>query len=317
MTLETEFSAPPLVVLHRHDGSPWQLVFAADGIAELAGLPCRAWVSVQGGALKLTIEQPARLWAPGLQKGKRDARIHDAGKLAGTAKVPQREVLRLGKHELVAFHERGDRAMRPLPEAVQRLVAEVRRADTATTREVLADALEEQGSPAEAEYVRRELALQHAKDTKSQAFTDELERFKALGQVVGTTFRYVVGRDVEGCAGLRWTFRCPRTFGELTETGSSSTRFCEACHSPVVRADTEAEAGALAARGVCVSYQAPDEQLQWVGDMAVPAEPRGPPSWVGSVAMPHPRIALPDAPKPEPAVEPKRSLMERVRRWFR
>jgi hypothetical protein len=156
-----------------------------------------------------------------------------------------------GQHELVWFQSDDGTTSIPLSSKALAAVTNVRRSDTPHSRSVLADVLEEEGALVEAEYVRLEAALQRKPDD----FATKLVHFRTLGVMVGTTFRYLVGRDVEGCAGLRWTFRCPRDWYELTETGDPDSRFCEGCKQLVVRAQSEDHAEALARRGICVALE--------------------------------------------------------------
>ena len=119
-----------------------------------------------------------------------------------------------GSIELVCFRASDTTPVPKLSAPVLHAIQAVRRKDTTEARTVLSDALEESGALAEAAYVRLEQELQ----ARPPDFVERLPRLRALGAVVGTTFRYLVGRDVEGCVGMRWTFRCPRSWEEMTLT---------------------------------------------------------------------------------------------------
>jgi hypothetical protein len=273
---------PPIVVLTRARGDRgWQLTVSEPGATSLDALPVNARVSWSAES--------------GLQ-------VH-LGRAPSSIAVVSGGVLELelsgGAVSMVVFRAT-DQVSRPLGRVLLAQVEQVRAKDTVQTRQVLADALEETGALAEAEYVRRELALQKVDAPGSAAFADELQRFEALASTVGTTFRYLVGREVDGCAGLRWTFRCPRSWHELTPTAEPSLRFCSTCHRGVVEAASEAQAEALAAAGTCVALRAQPDV----------------PMWVGSVAMPQPR------PRPIERVTtnlaPRQvSLIERLTSWWK
>ncbi len=147
----------------------------------------------------------------------------------------------------------------PSPRVLKAIEA-VRSDDTSATRQVLCDVLEEVGAVAEAEYVRLELELQGHGDVAAPVFLDGVRRLRALSSVVGPTFRYLVGRDVPGCAGVRWEFRCPRPWHELVKTTQATERVCSTCRQLVVQGAgrlptgvDEDAAARLSAEGVCVS----------------------------------------------------------------
>lgn len=171
-----------------------------------------------------------------------------------------------GVLEVVLFRVDDARA-RVLPSAgVLKAIDAIRADDTEATRQVLCDVLEEVGAVAEAEYVRLELELQGLGEVEAPRFLDGVRRLRALSSVVGPTFRYLVGRDIAGCSGVRWEFRCPRAWGELVETDSATERVCSTCRQVVVQVFDEADALRLAGEGVCVSVRLDDEP--WVGSMA-------------------------------------------------
>ncbi len=277
-------SEPPIVVLTRAVGDAgWRLTVSEPGATSLDTLPVNARVS----------------WTPasGLQ-------VH-LGRAPSSIGVVSGGVLELalsgGAVSMVVFRANDDLPTQLTPSLLS-AVERVRANDTVQTRQVLADALEEAGAVGEAEYVRRELALQEPKDPMSPEFADELTRFEALATTVGSTFRYLVGREVDGCAGLRWTFRCPRAFDELQPTGDGAVRFCPTCRRGVLEVITEAEAEQAVAAGRCVSVRPP-----------VPG-----PRWVGSVAMPGPGVA----PRPigrvtTNLVSRSPSLLERLTTWWK
>lgn len=192
-----------------------------------------------------------------------------------------------GVLEVVLFRSDDARA-RVLPSVrVLKAIDALRADDTEATRQVLCDVLEEVGAVAEAEYVRLELELQGFGEVEAPRFLDAVRRLRALSSVVGPTFRYLVGRDIAGCSGVRWEFRCPRAWDELLETNSATERVCSTCRQVVVRVIDEAAALRLASEGVCASVRIAEEA--WVGSIAAPPLPRPPdPSQV----RPAPRVNL-------------------------
>jgi hypothetical protein len=169
-------------------------------------------------------------------------------------------------------------------------VEAVRADDRPETRNVLADVLEESGAIAHAEYVRLEVELQRTA-TQLPEFEDGVIRLKALSALVGPAFRFAVGRDIEGCTGLRWSFRCPKTWESLQRTQREGERICTTCRQTVVQAESERRADALARQGICTSLQLPERP---VGEVAVEH------TWVGSIAVPRPVDHEPPEPEPEP-----------------
>lgn len=286
----------PLVVLTRRDStSGWTLNLGPDGVVHL---PEAELVVTHSDEAGLTIGTSSAEVKPAtaleLQSTESSGR---AGPRTWRAELGEQTTWRNGRGTrcvVIAFRADDATQSKVLPDSILQLVARVRAADTPHAREILADALEEHGELAEAEYVRRELRLQAVTAADSPEFLKQLKEFRALSASVGTTFRYLVGRDVAGCTGLRWTFRCPRPWATLSATADERTRFCEVCRSPVVQTRTEAHARQLAAQGTCVAVaQRHDEK---VGELAAP-------EWVGSVATPRPS---PPAPHPTPAPAPSR-----------
>lgn len=208
------------------------------------------------------------------------------------------------KLDVVCFRAEEQPRTQPTPKVMKAIEA-VRSSDTEDARRVLSDVLEEDGAVAEAEYVRLELKLQTMRDVQSEPFIEGARQLKALSGVVGPTFRYLVGRDAEGCTGVRWAFRCPAVWEQMQETIKSTERVCTSCRQVVVQATSEDEANRLAREGVCASVRIEDEM--WEGEVAAPYEPEEEPEqprWVGSVAMrppPVPKEVRPaaDLPKPE------------------
>ncbi len=192
-----------------------------------------------------------------------------------------------GVLEVVLFRVDDARA-RVLPSArVLKAIDAIRADDTDATRQVLCDVLEEAGAAAEAEYVRLELELQGFGEVEAPRFLEGVRRLRALSSVVGPTFRYLVGRDIAGCSGVRWEFRCPRAWDEMLETDSATERVCSTCRQVVVRVTDEADALRLAREGVCASVRIADA---WAvpGRFAAPPLPRPVPSQV----RPAPRVNL-------------------------
>lgn len=207
--------------------------------------------------------------------------------------------------EVVCFRAEERSRTQPNPR-VMKAIESVRAADTEDARRVLSDVLEENGALAEAEYVRLELKLQSFGDVQSDAFIEGTTQLKALSGVVGPTFRYLVGRDVEGCAGVRWAFRCPAAWEQMQETKKDTERVCTSCRQLVVQVTTEDEARKLARQGVCASVRI-DEQT-WEGDLAAP-EPDDGPQWVGSVAV---RPPDPIETRPPVAEQPKKPWWKKL-----
>ncbi len=166
------------------------------------------------------------------------------------------DVFRVGVRQFQVFTFRSTfgRPSRALSPAALAAISAVRAADATAKRLVLADVLAEEGAIAEAEYLQKELALVTRYDARGADVLAELRDFVALASEVGATFRYLVGRDVDGCTGPRWTFRCPRSQQDLLPTDDATLAFCERCATPVTLAASEAEAARLASTGVCVSF---------------------------------------------------------------
>ena len=118
---------------------------------------------------------------------------------------------------------------------------------------------------AEAEYVRLELTLHRAKNVHDDGFIASVRKLRTLSRVVGPTFRYLVGRDVAGCAGVRWAFRCPASWAAMAPTDDANERVCTSCRQLVVQVTTEREATRLAREGVCAQVRVDEEE--WVGDI--------------------------------------------------
>lgn len=202
--------------------------------------------------------------------------------------------------DVVCF--RAGEKSRPVPTGrVMKAIEAVRADDRDDARRVLSDVLEESGALAEAEYVRLELELQRRSEPSSPGFIEGVAQLRVLSSVVGPTFRYLVGRDIDGCAGVRWAFRCPASWDSMTPTSNERERVCVSCRQLVVQVTSEEEASRLAAEGVCAQVRV--EEDEWVGEVAAP--------WVGSIAAPPPD----DEPEPEvPAADApqKKSWWQRL-----
>lgn len=181
--------------------------------------------------------------------------------------------------EVVCFRAEDKSPPRPTP-SVMKAIEAVRAADSDDARRVLSDVLEESGSVAEAQYVRLELELQGTRDVESEAFIEGARHLRALSAVVGPTFRYLVGRDIDGCAGVRWAFRCPAAWEQMQQTKTSTERVCTSCRQLVVQVTSEGDAAKLAREGVCASVRIGEEM--WEGEIAAPEDE---PQWVGVVAV--------------------------------
>ncbi len=214
-----------------------------------------------------------------------------------------------GALEVVLFRVDDARArVVPTPRVLKAIDA-IRADDTDATRQVLCDVLEEAGAVAEAEYVRLERELQGFGDVEAPRFLDGVRRLRALSSVVGPTFRYLVGRDIAGCSGVRWAFRCPRAWDEMLETDSATERVCSTCRQVVVQVTDEAAALRLAREGVCASVRIEDEP--WVGSLAWPDDV----GVRGSIAAPPiPRQPVPSQVRPAPRVNlaPSRPWWKRL-----
>lgn len=281
----------PLVVLARLAGEARWQVRAGEGVVPLDGLglelgqPASVVFDAARGSIRLELNRRAvRSSAQGDEQ---------------TLTKPFTLTTAKGALELVCFCVDDSHHAAPTP-AVMKAIEAVRARDEDTTRGVLGDVLEEAGAIAEAEYVRLELDLQRTSPSGA-GFIEGVRRLRTLSTVVGPTFRYLVGRDMAGCSGVRWAFRCPTTWDELAPTNVRSERVCQTCRQLVVQVDSEADARALARDGVCTSMG--QQEVEWVGDVsydpdeAPESEERPPPTWVGSVAVREPPTP-PEPPRP-------------------
>jgi len=249
-------------------------------------LPCSVVVRLADGELQVTVADPEVVF--------KDAILSEENSGAPRAET-SRETLATpfelafdgGALEVIAFRSERETERPALPLAVLDAINAVRQSDTPTARAVLSDTLEGAGAVAEAEYVRVEAAAQAMEP--SPAFVDALFRLRALSGVVGTTFRFLVGRDVDGCAGLRWSFRCPRQWSQMEKTSDPNVRSCAPCRQLVSMVHTEQEATQHAELGHCVSMASAGVDFV-VGSVALvipprvreptrPPEPKPPASW--------------------------------------
>lgn len=291
----------PLVVLARLKGDGRWQVRAGDGVVPLDGLG-------------LDLGRPAKVV---FDAASRSIRLETNRRLvrsdSGDAQAPTKPftlTTGAGALELVCFCVADEHHAAPTPNIMKAIEA-VRAGDEDTTRVVLGDVLEEAGAIAEAEYVRLELDLQR-QSPSGAGFIEGVRRLRTLSSVVGPTFRYLVGRDIAGCSGVRWAFRCPMTWNELTPTNIGSERVCQTCRQLVVQVETETDARKLAGDGVCTSMAA--LEVDWVGDVSFDPDeaqsaPAPRPTWVGSVAVRVP--ATP--PRPTPPVTASES---RKKAWW-
>lgn len=293
-------SSGPLVVLARLKGHERWQVRVGEGVVELDGLglelghPASVVFDAVQGSIRLTMNK--RLVR---SRGSRDEQ---------QLTKPFTLTTSAGSLELVCFCAADDDHARPTP-AILKAIEAVRARDEDTTRVVLGDVLEESGAIAEAEYVRLELDLQRSSPSDA-GFIEGVRRLRTLSTVVGSTFRYLVGRDIEGCAGVRWAFRCPTTWDDLAPTGVDSERACQTCRQLVVQVDSETDARKLAGEGICTSMR--HEPV--VGSLGYePAEEleRPAPRWVGSVAVRVPPTP-PQPPAPKPPAPPKKPWWKRL-----
>jgi uncharacterized protein (TIGR02996 family) len=271
------------VVMARVKGATgWRVHAANDTAVDLGGLG----VEVYGAQVSAVGD------APTVVVPDRRVRFEREEVEADAWAIPFRVLAPAGTLEVVLFRAGSDRReVHRAPQVLKALEA-VRGHDTDENRLVLADVLEEAGAVAEAEYVRRELQLQQVRDVEAPSFSEGVGQLRALSSVVGPTFRYLVGRDIAGCAGVRWSFRCPRRWDDMAETGRAAERVCTTCRQVVVQVSDEASAEQLARDGVCASIRIDEEG--WEGEVAEPNDDvRG---WVGSVAAMRPMP--PRAPPP-------------------
>jgi hypothetical protein len=239
-------SVRPRVLLVRREGTTgWHVRVVGEAPIDLSDLG----VELHGATLSFVDR------ALSLKSADARVRLEGADDGLGRAK-PFRLVAPRGVLEGVVFSADERSRKPPLTPRVLAAIDAVRRDDTESNRLVLCDVLEEAGAVAEAEYVRRDVALQQQGDSDVGGFIKGVQELRALEAVVGPTFRYLVGRDIAGCAGVRWAFRCPRSWAELVETGRASERVCTTCRQVVVEVFNEANAQQLADQGVCVSVRA-------------------------------------------------------------
>lgn len=279
----------PLVMMARLRGARgWHVRVASGDAVELSGLGLEVFgASVSPRRRGHVVLVPSD---PRVQLEVRDERE------PASLTVPFLVTAPGGVLEVVLFRVDDARArVLPSPGVVKAIDA-IRSDDTDATRQVLCDVLEEAGAVAEAEYVRLELELQGFGDVEAPRFLDGVRRLRALSSVVGPTFRYLVGRDIAGCSGVRWAFRCPRAWDELRETDSATERVCTTCRQVVVQVTDEAAALRLAREGVCASVRIEDEL--WVGSVAGPDDL----GVRGSIAAPPPRPPVASQVRPAPRV---------------
>jgi hypothetical protein len=211
---------------------------------------------------------------------------------------------------VVAFQANEPTADRTRSPAVMRAIEGVRAQDTDEARSVLADVLEESGDVAGAQYVRLEQTLQRTQPT-AKGFVEQVRALRSLGQVTGPTFRYLVGRDIDGCAGVRWSFRCPKRWESMQVTSGESERVCQSCRQIVTRVSGGADAERMAADGGCVSIAAPTDE-SWEGELAAEPEEDARVLRVGSVVAMPPRRDTPPAPVVRRTPPPPRPWWKRL-----
>jgi hypothetical protein len=273
------------VVMAREQGATgWRVHAASDAAVDLSGLG----VEVYGARVSAVGDAPTVVVPDGRVRVEREEVEADAWA------IPFRVLAPAGALEVVLFRAGRDRREVHRAPRVLRALEAVRGHDTDENRLVLADVLEEAGALAEAEYVRRELQLQQVRDVEAPSFSEGVQQLRALSSVVGPTFRYLVGRDIAGCAGVRWSFRCPRRWDDMAETDRAAERVCTTCRQVVVQVSDEASAERLARDGVCASVRIDDEG--WEGEVAEP--PDDVTARVGSIA------ALPPTPPRAPPAPP-------------
>jgi hypothetical protein len=193
----------------------------------------------------------------------------------------------------------------PTPKIIEAINA-VRRFDSATSRGVLGDYLEEAGLLAHAAYVRLEQALQVA-NTQDAEFPKWISQMRDLSALLPPSFRYLVGRDMQGCIGTRWLFRCPMQWNQMMETEVPGTRACSGCKQLVVSVQSEDEAIEAANSGQCVSFGGNEGEVEpdrvgemapenpnivdvgYVGEVAAPVFRNVPVQGSVAVAMPRPK----------------------------
>ncbi len=120
-----------------------------------------------------------------------------------------------------------------------------------SARLVYADLLEERGLSHQARWLRSESRVQ---TMPAGAERDAVIReLKDLRQLVGREFLATVGRPaLEGCP-VRFGFRCPMKWQELTPTADPVVRHCAGCDSPVTFFDSLELAQRASLQGQCVA----------------------------------------------------------------
>lgn len=119
-----------------------------------------------------------------------------------------------------------------------------------SARLVYADLLEERGLGHQARWLRLE---SQAQTVTGPARDDALKALRPLRELVGREFLATVARPaLEGCP-VRFGFRCPMKWAELTPTSDPVVRYCAGCDSPVTFFDSLELARHASAEGKCVA----------------------------------------------------------------
>lgn len=121
-----------------------------------------------------------------------------------------------------------------------------------SARLVYADLLEERGLGHQARWLRLESQVQ---TVTGPARDDALKALRPLRELAGREFLATVARPaLEGCP-VRFGFRCPMKWGELTPTSDPVVRYCAGCDSPVTFFDSLELARRASAEGKCVAIE--------------------------------------------------------------
>lgn len=119
-------------------------------------------------------------------------------------------------------------------------------------RLVYGDWLEENGKPAEAEFIRAQLRLLTL-DPGSREFSVAKHVLHDGAARLAAHWRRVVARpEIENC-GVRFELQCPKQWAALTPTSDPHQRFCGSCQRNVHYAPTVDAARRLALAGECVA----------------------------------------------------------------
>lgn len=180
-------------------------------------------------------------------------RRHESLKALRAALEPWTGVLEVAREAFLqrAFELVPLRTVTPPPPSDDAGMLEAIARGDESSRLVYADLLEERGLGPHARWLRLESRVQTM--TTGPERNAALNELRDLRQLVGREFLATIARPaLEGCP-VRFGFRCPMTWAELTPTSDPVVRHCSGCDSPVTFFDTLREAQEAAALGQCVA----------------------------------------------------------------